>query len=505
MKHPIMLKDIKSTAKHSIVYAIGNIGVKLVGLLLIPFYTNPEFLSTSDYGALAVLEATLQVLAGILSFSISSSLSRWFWDKEHESDQKSIFFTSLSFLIVIITPAVFALTYFSDQFSNLLFQKSDFSLLIKLTIYTAGLQVINTLTLNLLRLKSKSVLSTSIQIIKFSGLLGLIVWGLKYKGLGLLAVWQGYLIMEAVIAIILIPVVVKNCKIKLQLGILKDMLSYGIPLMLASLSGVILSVTDRYMLNSMQGLERTAIYSVGYRISNTLKMLITTSLSLALLPLQMKKIGTEGSQIFFSKVMKYSSLIFAVALLILSLFSLEVLKLITGSSVYWEAFGIVAIISFAWLFGQLKNNALIGITIMKRTKITGILVFITTVSNILLNLLLIPIWDIYGAAFATLLSQLFFFVAVYISAQRIYYIPYELRNTIVLVVLLTVFVILGLLVSDLKTLPRLLIKILLVIGYPLCLWLVNYFDKTERKNIKIVFDTWKKPGNLRENVMRFLK
>ena len=500
-----MLKDIKNTAKHSIVYAIGNMGVKIVGFLLIPLYTNPEILSTSDYGALAVLEATLQVLVGVLSFAMTGSLARWFWDKTYEAEQKSIFFTSISFLTVVIIPIVFFLSYFSEQLSRTLFESIEYSLLLNLTIITAGFQIINNLVLTLLRLKSKSVLTVSIQIAKFVTLLFLIIWNLKYKGTGLIGIWQAYFIIEVIVFIVLIPVIAKNSIIKIQLKILKEMLAYGLPLMLASLSGVLLSVTDRYMLNSMEGLDRTAVYSIGYRIANTLKIVVTSSLGLALLPLKMKKIGEEESERFYAKVMKYSSFLFSIALLCLSLFSLEILKVITGSTVYWEAHGIVAVISFALLFGHLKEDALIGITIKKRTKITGTLVFIASILNIGLNIVLIPLWDIYGAALATLLSQIFFFITVYITAQKIYYIPYELRNTIVLVMLLAVFVIIGLAVSDLDIFIRLIIKIILLILYPILLSLLNYYNETEKEIIKQLFYTWRKPGKLKENFKRFLK
>lgn len=500
-----MLKDLKKTAKHSIIYAIGNMGAKFIGFLLIPFYTNPQLLSTSDYGALAVLEASLQVLVGVLSFAMTSSFSRWYWDKEFVSRQKSIFFTALTFLIVMITPIVVSLSYFSNQFSSLIFSNLNYSLLIKLTIYTAGLQIVNNLTLTLLRLKSKSVFYVGVQLFKLVGLLFFIIWGLKFKGLGLIAVWKAYLIVEAISLITLLPVIIKNCHIKLQFAILKDMLSYGLPLMLASLSGVLLAVTDRYMLNSMQGLDKTAVYSVGYRIANTLKMVVTMSLSLALLPLQMKKIGEDGSKFFYARIMKYSSFLFSIALLALTLFSLEILKVITGSSIYWEANGVVAIIAFALLFGQLKNDALIGITIKKRTKITGVLVFITSILNIGLNIVFIPIWDIYGAAFATLFSQLFFFIAIYYNAQKVYPIPYEIRNVIVLIGLLALFVITGLAISEWNVIIRLAIKTFLLILFPFALALFNYYSATEKSTLIQLFETWRKPSEFMNNIKNFLK
>lgn len=500
-----MLKDIKKTAKHSMIYALGNVGIKFVGFLLIPFYTNPEYLSTSEYGALAVLEATLQVLVGILSFALAGSMSRWFWDEKFKSEQKSIFFTSFLFLVVVVIPLIIGVAYFSDHFSFLLFKDISFDKVVKLTIYAAGFQILNNLVLTLLKLKSKSIFYVGTQIVKILVLLLYIIWGLKYKGLALTAVMEGYLYAEVATFIIFIPVIIRNSEVKLQWRVLKEMLNYGFPLMLASLSGVLLAVTDRYMLNSMEGLERTAVYSVGYRIANTLKMVVSMSLSLALLPLQMKKIGTEGSRRFYAKSMKYSSFLFSMALLALSLFSLELLKIITGSSIYWEAHGIVAITSFALLFGQLKNDTLIGITIEKKTKITGLLVFITSILNIGLNIILIPLWDIYGAAFATLFSQLFFFIAVYIVAQRIYFIPYEIKNTIILVLLLAGFVFIGILTAELNTGIRLLIKAILFIVFPFILWLFNYYDAIEKERLIQIFKTWKDIKSLPKNLKNFMK
>ena len=53
-----MIENIKLVTKNSLIYSLGNISIKLVGLILIPIYTNTEFLSFDDYGILAILEAS---------------------------------------------------------------------------------------------------------------------------------------------------------------------------------------------------------------------------------------------------------------------------------------------------------------------------------------------------------------------------------------------------------------------------------------------------------------
>ena len=59
-----MIGDIKKAFGKSVVYSLGNMSTKLIGLVLIPLYTDQDYLSVSDYGALGVLEITSQVPGG---------------------------------------------------------------------------------------------------------------------------------------------------------------------------------------------------------------------------------------------------------------------------------------------------------------------------------------------------------------------------------------------------------------------------------------------------------
>lgn len=505
-----MLRDLKRTAKHTAVYAIGNIATKLIGLVLIPLYTDPKYLSPVDFGALTVFEATVQLLVGVLTMAMIQSLTRWYWDEKYRDQQKSIFFTSISFLLFTVLPIIIVASLFSGQISHLLFQDSltktvDYSFLLKLTFFTAGLQILNNQTLCLAKLQSRSFLYTGILILKLLLTLGLILWGILIKDMGLKAIWQAYLIAELAIFVINIPYVLRNIVIKFHFSILYEMLSYGFPLMLASVSGVLLATADRYMLNSIVGLEKTGIYSLGFRIANTLKVVISMSLALSLSPLRMKKINESNNQRFYSKMALYSSYIFVLGLLALSLFALEGLKIFTGSKIYWEANNIVPIISFALLIGLIKDNVIIALSIKKKTKITGTLIFITGLLNIGLNLLLIPHYDIYGAAAATLLSQIFFFISVTIAAQRIYFIPYEWRKILTLILLSLAIVCIGIAIADLAVELRLLIKVGMLISFPFLLYVFNFYEEVELENIRSIFRNWAKPRKFKENLQRFLK
>jgi len=96
-----MLSNIKYTIRNSLIYGLGNLSVKLVGLVLITVYTNPQFLSISDYGVLGVMEATAQIVIALLGLALTQAFTRWYWDKEYSKKQKTIFFTLLTFLFGI--------------------------------------------------------------------------------------------------------------------------------------------------------------------------------------------------------------------------------------------------------------------------------------------------------------------------------------------------------------------------------------------------------------------
>ena len=88
-----MLDSIKSASRNSIVYGIGNISMKAIGLILFPIYSG--VLSIGEYGVLGLLEVTSQFLIAVLSLSIHSGVVRFYFDKQYIGKQKDMYFVSL--------------------------------------------------------------------------------------------------------------------------------------------------------------------------------------------------------------------------------------------------------------------------------------------------------------------------------------------------------------------------------------------------------------------------
>ena len=151
-----MLNSIKISLKDTLIYGLGNIAVKIVGLILIPLFTDPHYFSIDDFGVIGVLDISGLVLIAFLASALPQSLTRWYWDKEHTDNQKGIFFMTLMMQLAISVLFCIVLIPLSGTISDLIFSKPIPVNLIKLVILASAIQAVNNIINTLMRLQSRS-------------------------------------------------------------------------------------------------------------------------------------------------------------------------------------------------------------------------------------------------------------------------------------------------------------------------------------------------------------
>ncbi|MBN1131881.1 MAG: polysaccharide biosynthesis C-terminal domain-containing protein [Bacteroidales bacterium] len=498
-----MFEDIKHAIRKSAVYSLGNMSTKLIGLILIPLYTNQKYLTVADYGALGILEITSQVIIAVLSLAIASSFTRWFWDADYIKKQKSIFFTTLVVLTGVSLLALSATIPVSEGISRLIFGETSYAYVIVLVLITSVIQILILQIQTLQKLQSKALMYSLVNIVKLTISLLLTIYFIVYRGKKLDGIYEAQLIGSVITLLVLIPFTIRNCVARFETRILLEMLKFSYPLMLASISGVLFTVIDRYALNYIEGLDKVGVYNLGYKIASALKIIVVASVQLALSPILMKKINDPDNRRFYSKVMTYTGFVLMFCVIGLSLFSLEAIKVAAKDQIYWESANLVAILSFSFFFGMMKDNAIIGLHVVKKTKITGSLIVLASLINLGLNVLLIPRFSIYGASVATLISQILFFIMVYRSSQRLYPIPYEMRKLIQVVLAGTALIVAGFFVNPMNLGIRLVIKSLLLFSFPFILIPLRFYDRVELETIRKIFRNWKSISRLQSNLKRF--
>jgi O-antigen/teichoic acid export membrane protein len=278
------------------------------------------------------------------------------------------------------------------------------------------------------------------------------------------------------------------------------MSGYGFPLMLANFAGAIFSAIDRYSLNSMALLKFVALYSLAFKISSVLKLVIVDSIKMAVTPRIIQKIDAPDSKRFYSKTNLYSSLVLMMGIIAVSLFSYEVIKVITRSTEFWGAHVVVPLLAVSVFFINMRETTIWGLIIQKKTWVMGFIVIFSTVLNIALNILLIPRFNVIGAAAATITTNLIYWLACYSFSQKVLFVPYELRKILIIFITGTILSFSGALFNDMQLLPRLAFKSLALLSFPFILYFLKLYEPSELNAMRGFAVKWVNLRKLGENI-----
>ncbi len=479
-----MLKDLFHTAKHTIIYSLGNLSIKLVGFILLPLYTT--YLSTAEYGLLAIIEAVSQFAIAVLGFRLATAMLRWATAEKDELKQKSIIFTSLLTSIIILIPFIISFIVFASYLSEIIFDTSDFTTYIYLISAFILFEIYNVFILNLLRLRDKSVYYMVIIILKLIINLGFNIYFVAYANIGVNGIMYSMVISSIIFSIATFPFLLSQIKVKYNIKVAREMFTYGFPLIFATISSMILTLSDRFIIKHVYSLSEVGIYNLGYKISSVINVVIIQSFQMGFLPIAFKKFDQEGAKEFFAKVLTYFTFILVLAVITISFYSKEVIILLSENPEYFEAYKLVPIISYTFLIKGIYYIFSLGLHFVKKTKYNSFIVLIGALINVLLNYMLIPALSIYGAALASVFSSVVIMLLYYYYSQREYKIYYDLKRLAILISSGILFTSLLYLINTQEFILALIIKTLLLISYPFILALFGFFTKSEKEKIKII-------------------
>ncbi len=473
---------IKNTAKNTLVYSISNVLVKMSGLILLPLYTS--HISLAQYGLLGFYEITFEVLHLISGLGIDNALARWYWDKDERFTQKEVVFNAglvshvTTFLIMSL--AFLSLVAFSD---TLLWEKQSNSLLFWFVISSLT-RVLIRQPLLLMRIQELSVRQTLINIIRIIIVVGISFVTIAHLKLGLAGIFIAETCANALILPYLYRYLWKNIVFKYNLFLIKDMLAFSLPLVLSSFLALILTLSDRYIIQYFGNFEDTGIYTLAYKISNIIRVFVIHSFAQAYIPVFYRYMEDQDSRNFYVKSVSYYTFVASIIALALTIFGQEAIQIVAQSADYYSAYKLLPYLVIGVIFAGLRQILVLPINKHKKTKLISIITISAGCFNLVLNILLVPLMGARGAALATGLANLFVVIFYYYFVNKLEKIRYEDKKIINAIGLTIILSAIALAISDLDIYYRLAIKIILFASFPLILFLSGYYDKEEIHQIK---------------------
>lgn len=478
-----MLDKILRSGKNSLIYAIGNVSRKAIAFLLLPLYVKQ--LSISDYGILGIMEVSSQALIAIFGFGLHMALNRWYWDTNYQDKQKEITFTVTVFLLGTSIIIYSALAPFSSLISNVFFGTSQYAYLMRLVLVVSLLEIITQVFFSIMRLEEKSILFSWSNIIRLVFTILVTIYLIVFKDHGIAGIYEAQLAGVVIYFILILRFIIDHIRIHFERVILHEMLVYCFPLILSSISGIILTLTDRYVLNFMSELDQVAIYNLAAKFAYVIMVFVVKPIRMSLTPILYKMIDEPDCKRFYSKVLTYFSYIILICVMFVSFFGREIIIFFIGNKTqYWPAAGIIPIIALMIFFGMMKDTAVLGMNIKKKTKTISIIMLIAAIINLIANLILIPYWHAYGAAAATLFSQIILFILTFTYSQKFYSIPYEIGKIIKMISSALILYLISINLPLFSIPVNIIIKLLLIVAFPFILLLLNFYEDIEIYTIK---------------------
>lgn len=478
MEYTMVITDIKRLAKNSFGFSIGTILSDAIGFFLLPVYTR--YLTPVDYGILSITSVLGSILAIFLIFGQGGAIGRFYYDYHHDSTKLRDYLSTVCLSVGLISFAICViLCLLGDSFFSIFISDVPFNPYIILVIWSTVLGIPLKFALTLLQVKEKAYIYSTINVVKFLISTILIIFFVVVLREGALGSLKGQFVCSIIFSFTALSYLKKDITIKFDLNKFKETFYYGMPLIPHMLSGWITSFIDRLFLNWYCTLSIVGLYSLGYQIGSIMS-LVTTAINFAWVPFFMSKATNEGEKakpIFSVLTTYYMALIVFIGISI-ALFAKDVIHLMTVPA-YYGASQVVPFVVLSYVLNGMYYMVVNQILFLKKTKYLATATFLGALVNIGLNFLLIPEYEMIGAAAATAITYLFTFIGVFLISNRLFPIKYEYcRISKILFVGIAVYTI-SLFLPERGILCDIALKCLVIFVYPAGLLLIHVFTGEE--------------------------
>jgi len=472
--------SIKKLLTHSVIYGVGYVFSRFLTFLLLPLYTN--LLSQSQYGLITMGYLFLGIVKIFYTYGLDSAFLRYYEVSDDDNERHLLF--STAFWSVFSTSLLLSLIVIALQkpIAVFLFEDPAYSTVVLLLGMILFTDALNILPRTLLRIREQAIQYTLVILLNVSVTLGLNIYLIGYRDMGVLGAFIANTIASLAMLLALSPMIFRGVRIEFSKIRWQELLRFGIPLVPAGLAATALELIDRLLLKELTDLSTVGLYTSGYKLG-IFMMLVVTAFYYAWQPFFMKEGQEEGGPQLFSKIFTYFLFILGGLFVGLTLFLGEIVNIsLFGVDILGEGFRgalpIVPIIFAAYMFYGAYINFLPGVYLQAKSSRLALYTGSGALVNILGNLLLIPIFGIFGAAWSTLLGYATMAFLLYFTNQRLYPTPYNW-----VAIGKTVLITAGLSALYFIFRPGLIFRILLVALYPLLHFALGFVQPDELKRL----------------------
>lgn len=480
--------QIKSFSKNTLFYAIGIISIRFTTFLLIPLYT--EFLSKEEYGLLATLLFTTEIIITINDVGIRSAIMRFFaeYNKKNQLAEligSSVFVNMFVGFVIIVISLLIPERYLSN-----LFQVNVTENVIILTILVG---VSRTLSLNILSyFRAKSLGSAYMLTSIISSLiLVLTTWiSLQILNMKINGVLYAQIFSFGLTWLFVLLYIFKKDGLKINNKTSKMLFRFGYPLILATSGTMLVTTTGNYFLGAFRNLEEVAVLAIAYKVATIGIMVLIAPFQLAYEPYAFNNKDNPDLKKIISKIITYIALAYLFVSLAI-LFVFKYLFEIIGNGSYTEAYKLVFFIIPALGFTAINYIGQSLIHLKNKTKTTGLTSFAVAILSIVISYFATYKYGVYGTIFGINFYLVASGVILFYFGNNEFPIKIEFKRILTIFISGIVLIFTFFILSSYPNLIFYSFSSILIIIYLISLYLSNFLNKNEKGFVRNLLSNWK--------------
>ena len=445
------MSSIKKFVGDTVIYGFTTIVSRMLSFLMTPIYLG-KFKDAGVYGVYSNFYAWVSMLNALLAFGMETTFFRYL-QKVGDKDKDKVY--NNSFMVTLLTSALLLLSVFlfTRPIAAWFADGDPIDDYIQYIKYFALILVADALAVvpfARLRAQGRPIRFSYLKFINIfitvAANLFLIVflpskvhtssfWAGFAEG-WFVEGWLGYvfianLLASSVTLILLLPEILA-LKLKIDKPLMREMLKYSLPILIANISFIINENLDKMffpkLLPGEGGKMELGIYGAVAKIAIFLNLFIT-AFRIGAEPFFFSYSKNKDAPLTYAKIMEYFVLLMVLVMVGLTV-NLDWIKyFIKGNEadpeVYWTGLKIVPVLLFNYVLLGIYMNLSVWYKLTDQTQYALYIAGIGALVTIFLNVLLIPKYSYVGAVCSTSIVYLIMVGLSIFWGQKYYPIPYR--------------------------------------------------------------------------------
>ena len=430
------MSTVKKLATDTFYYGVSSILARLINFLF--GFLIIKYISQAEFGTYTNFYAYAGFLLVVLTHGMETAFFR-FVNKEENKDQAfSTAFVSILWVVI----GFIAISYLFQNGISSYVKEPVFYL--KLFVWMMAFDTLAAIPFASLRAQGRPIRFAALKImnillfIAFNILFFIVLPKFQHElpFTKVSYIFIANLAASAVTFLLLIDQY-KHVRWGLNTELYKKMLWYSLPIMLVGFAGMINEVLDRIIMtrllpyDDITNKEQLGIYGFNYKFA----MIVTLFLQayrFAAEPIFFRHAQKSDSKTIYANTMKYYTIsvctIFLLITLMMPLIQHMFMWYSPKSSVYFVGAGIVPVLLLANIFLGIYFNVSTWYKVTDKTYVGAIISIIGALITIVMNVILVPKIGYWGGAWATLACYASMVVIGYVTEQKYYPIPYDVKR-----------------------------------------------------------------------------